>query len=236
MDLSCLSKKLKEIVDVLRSENGCPWDKSQTIKSLSQYILEEVYEVYDAMENKDIENLKEELGDILSQVYMISRIAEEEGLFCLEDVYTGIIEKLFRRHPHVFGDKKAYSSSEALKYWNEKKNEEKKNNKIRALPTLIYAMKIINKKGLIYNKNILKLIDDFKKLSNKFEIYLNKTIENNKRNNDKVNLFNEEFEMVIAEFLFKIILIALLIGFNPDFALRKYLEEKFSESEDDKES
>lgn len=233
------SSKLKEIVSILRSDKGCPWDKSQTIKSLSQYILEEVYEAYHAIETKDIENLKEELGDILSQIYMISKIAEEEGLFNIYEVYDGIINKLLRRHPHVFGEKKAYSSSEALEFWNQKKKEEKKNkdkeDKLDYLPTIILAMKLINKTGLIYKNDSKSLIDEFNFLSDELKKILNNFFENNKENkkendnlnNKKEDKFKENLENIIGNLILNIINVSLLFNINPDFCLRKILKERF---------
>ena len=116
---------LKHIIEELRSDHGCPWDKEQTHESLKVCLAEESQEVLDAIDNKDKENLCEELGDVLLQVMMHSQIAAEDHDFTIEDVVNGICEKMIRRHPHVFGDKKVSSPEESLALWNEIKKQEK---------------------------------------------------------------------------------------------------------------
>ena len=121
--------ELKETVRRLRAEDGCPWDREQTHGSLKAPVIEEAAEVicginiYEKTGNP--ENLKEELGDLLLQVVMQAQIAEEEGLFTLDDVVRGINEKMIRRHPHVFGDAKVNNSGEVLANWEEIKKQEK---------------------------------------------------------------------------------------------------------------
>lgn len=121
--------KLIDIVKSLRAENGCPWDREQTHESLKKPCIEEAAEVVAGIniyaETGNCENMKEELGDLLLQVVMNAVIAEEEGLFTVDDVCKGINEKLIRRHPHVFGNTKVSSGEEALKSWNAVKEEEK---------------------------------------------------------------------------------------------------------------
>ncbi|PNV62429.1 nucleotide pyrophosphohydrolase [Clostridium sp. chh4-2] len=116
---------LEHIIEELRSDHGCPWDKEQTHESLKKCLVEESQEVLDAIDNHDKENLCEELGDVLLQVMMHSQIAMENGDFTVDDVVNGICEKMIRRHPHVFGDKKASSPEESLALWNEIKKQEK---------------------------------------------------------------------------------------------------------------
>lgn len=118
-------EELVSVVAHLRSENGCPWDREQTFESLKKCVLDESQEVIEAVDNQDMENLCEELGDVLLQVLMYSQIAAEKGLFTLDDVVDGICEKLIRRHPHVFGDVKVHSVEEGLALWNEIKKQEK---------------------------------------------------------------------------------------------------------------
>lgn len=120
---------LLEIVNTLRSENGCPWDREQTHESLKVCLVEESNEVLEAIDNKDDENLVEELGDVFLQVLMHSQIGKEEGRFCFEDVVQAVSEKMIRRHPHVFGDAKASNPEEALKNWKEAKAKEKESKK-----------------------------------------------------------------------------------------------------------
>lgn len=116
---------LIKITATLRSENGCPWDKEQTHESLKHCLKEESEEVFAAIDNQDMENLCEELGDVLLQVLLHSRIAEENGSFTIGDVVNGICEKMVRRHPHVFGDASATTPEECLDLWNEIKRQEK---------------------------------------------------------------------------------------------------------------
>lgn len=113
------------IIAELRSDHGCPWDKEQTFESLKKCLADEAQEVFEAVDNKDMENLCEELGDVLLQVVLYSQIAKEAGAFTIDDVIDGISEKMVRRHPHVFGDKEVNSPEEALALWKEIKLQEK---------------------------------------------------------------------------------------------------------------
>jgi tetrapyrrole methylase family protein/MazG family protein len=110
---------LKDIIKVLRSEEGCPWDKVQTHESLKGGTLEEVYEVIEAINNNDMVNLQEELGDMLLHVVFHSQIATDNQSFNIDDVINGICEKLIRRHPHVFEEKEEKSPEEVTIKWNE---------------------------------------------------------------------------------------------------------------------
>lgn len=112
-------------IAALRSENGCPWDRKQTHESLKECLIEETGEVLEAIDKKDDANLCEELGDVLLQVVMHAQIAAEEGRFTIEDVISGVNEKMIRRHPHVFGDIKVSSVEEGLDLWEQIKQKEK---------------------------------------------------------------------------------------------------------------
>ena len=125
MDKAYTFKDLTDITAKLRSENGCTWDRAQTHESLIPCLMEESGEVRDAIVNKDDENLCEELGDVLFQVMIHSQIAAERGAFTVDNVVQGICEKMVRRHPHVFGDRKVNSPEEALALWQEIKKREK---------------------------------------------------------------------------------------------------------------
>ena len=117
---------LVETFAVLRGPNGCPWDKKQTHESLIKCLQNESQELIDAIQNKDDDNMKEELGDVLLQVLMHSQIAAEEGKFTIEDVIQGLYDKLHRRHPHVFGaHAPAATPEEALALWKEMKKKER---------------------------------------------------------------------------------------------------------------
>ena len=113
------------IIAELRSDHGCPWDKEQTFESLKKCLADETQEVFEAVDNKDMENLCEELGDVLLQVVLYSQIAKEAGAFTIDDVIVGISEKMVRRLPHVFGDIEVNSPEEALALWKEIKLQEK---------------------------------------------------------------------------------------------------------------
>ena len=121
--------RLREVIARLRAKDGCPWDREQTHMSLKGACLEEAAEVICGINILDqtgnAENLKEELGDLLLQVMMHAQIAEEEGLFTVEDVIDEITEKMIRRHPHVFGELTVSDSGEVLKNWDKIKAQEK---------------------------------------------------------------------------------------------------------------
>lgn len=141
---------LLEIMRILRSENGCPWDREQDHKSIRKDFLEETYEVVEAIDTEDSELLLEELGDVLLQVVFHSRIEEEKGGFDFGDVADGICQKLIVRHPHVFGDVTAETSGEVLKNWNNIKQQTKGQETYSetlesvctALPALMRAQKV----------------------------------------------------------------------------------------------
>jgi len=115
----------KEIMARLRARDGCPWDKEQTHQTLKAYLVEEAYEVIEAIDRKDDQALKEELGDLLLQIVFHARIAEEEGRFGMEEVLESTIEKLKRRHPHVFGEVEVEDSQEVLANWEKIKKAER---------------------------------------------------------------------------------------------------------------
>ena len=117
--------KLISVVRRLREPDGCPWDREQTHKSILNDFLEEVYEFFEAVENDDDYNMKEELGDLLLQVVFHSQIATEENRFTIDDVAKDISEKLIRRHPHVFADTHVKDSKEVLSNWEKIKEQEK---------------------------------------------------------------------------------------------------------------
>ncbi|MEW5761846.1 MAG: nucleoside triphosphate pyrophosphohydrolase [Bacillota bacterium] len=135
------------IMATLRGEHGCPWDREQTHASLKRYLLEETYEVLEAIEAGDMHSLCEELGDLLLQIVFHARIAEEKGSFDLADVLRGIIAKMIRRHPHVFGEERAENAPEVLRRWEKIKEGEKENGGLlgglpRALPALVRAERV----------------------------------------------------------------------------------------------
>jgi tetrapyrrole methylase family protein/MazG family protein len=137
--------KLVEIMARLRAPGGCPWDRSQSREDLKTYLVEETYEVIDAIDQKNPEMLREELGDLLLQVVFHAQIAGEEGAFTIEDVARSINEKLIRRHPHVFGEVDADTPEKVLKNWEAIKKTEKaeKNGDGKAVSALSGVPKIL---------------------------------------------------------------------------------------------
>ncbi|MEH7084890.1 nucleoside triphosphate pyrophosphohydrolase [Neobacillus drentensis] len=117
--------KLREIIAELRSPTGCPWDREQTHESLKKYLIEETYEVIDAINSGDIDHIIEELGDVLLQVMLHAQIGEDDGYFSIDDIIEGLSAKMIRRHPHVFGNVEAGNAEEALRNWQEIKKQEK---------------------------------------------------------------------------------------------------------------
>ncbi len=123
-DNNCSWQRFLDVVASLRGEHGCPWDKEQTYESLTQYVLEEAHEVVGSVLEKDANKLQEELGDLLLEIGLYCQIASERGDFQPGDVVTGIIEKLIRRHPHVFGEETILTSGEVRDRWEQIKREE----------------------------------------------------------------------------------------------------------------
>lgn len=144
---------LRKIMELLRSPEGCPWDRRQTHQSIRENMLEEAYEAADAIDRMDMDNLKEELGDVLLQVVFHSCMAQEAGRFTFDDVVDGVCKKLVYRHPHVFGTVEAGDSEGALAAWDAQKRAEKGqlthadalDSVARALPALTRASKLQGK-------------------------------------------------------------------------------------------
>jgi nucleoside triphosphate diphosphatase len=146
-------ESLLSIMDRLRGPDGCPWDKEQTLETLRAFLLEETYEVLDAMDRKEAGPLKEELGDLLFQIIFQSRIAAEQGWFDFQQVAEAIAEKLVRRHPHVFGDTKLTSSGQVIAQWEDLKEAERRSAALPSrlggvpsrLPALMRALRFSEK-------------------------------------------------------------------------------------------
>ncbi|MBN2301869.1 MAG: nucleoside triphosphate pyrophosphohydrolase [Lentisphaerae bacterium] len=147
-----LNESLHRLLDVvarLRGPNGCPWDREQTLESLKQYLIEESYETIDAIDSHNIEEHKEELGDVLLQIVLQSQIRSEQNEFTFADVADAVTDKLIRRHPHVFGGIKAADSAEVLANWEAIKSKETNSGRRpifdgipRHLPSLQKAQRI----------------------------------------------------------------------------------------------
>lgn len=144
---------LVEIMRILRAPGGCPWDIEQTHKSIRKNLIEETYEVVEAIDNEDMTLMREELGDLLLQVVFHARIAQENGYFNFDDVCNDVCKKLIIRHPHIFADVEADTSEKVLENWDKIKMKEKQqktpvetmDSVSRALPSLMRAEKLASK-------------------------------------------------------------------------------------------
>jgi MazG family protein len=139
-----ISENISTLIDIvkrLRAPNGCPWDREQTFQSLTPHIIEEAYELVDAIEKESFSDIKEELGDVLLHVVMLSELAAEKNEFSISDVARQVAEKMIRRHPHVFADTKVDSVADVWKNWDAiKKQEKNQNNLIDAIPKNLPAL------------------------------------------------------------------------------------------------
>ena len=213
---------LLRIVKLLRSPDGCPWDKKQTHHSIRQHVIEEAYEVVDAIDNDDVDNLVEELGDLLLQVVFHAELGSEEGYFNFSDVVTDVCKKMYFRHPHVFGDVKADDAEEALTNWENSKLKEKNlttytdnlKNVPKALSTLSRSYKIQKRAAEVgfdwsdAQGAVLKIKEELLEF---IEEYNNHNIEN----------MEEEF----GDLLFALVNFARFEKINPDIALNKTINK-----------
>ncbi len=207
--------KLLKIMEVLRDPlKGCPWDKVQTIKSLKEYILEEAYELIDAIDNDDTENITEELGDLLLQIIFISQIMKESGKSSITEVILTLSRKLITRHPHVFGDTNVKTAEEVKNNWEKIKKKEKKRDSIlsdypESMPALSAAKR--------YGEQASSIGFDWREP----EIALKKVEEELEElkieigKSDKKRISDE-----LGDLLFSIANVARLTGINPEFALK----------------
>ena len=227
-----------EIVKRLRSE--CPWDREQTNDSIKAATIEEAYEVVEAIEKKNYDELKNELGDLLLHVVFHTIIASESNGFTIDDVIDGIQSKLIRRHPHVFGDVKVSGSAEVKKNWEEIKLEEGRNSVLDGVPEMLPALQRahrLQEKASKVGFDWEKKEDVWKKVIEEIEEM--HEIEKVKRQSDKVksdeDLYNQ-LENEIGDVFFALVNYARFLGVNPENALRRtnskfirrfgYVEEK----------
>lgn len=205
---------LVDVIETLRSPGGCPWDIEQTHSSIRRSMIEEVYELLEAIDNSDYENMKEELGDILIQVVFHARMAEEQGLFSMQDVIDEVTEKLIRRHPHVFGTLEVGTSAEVLDNWERIKQMEK-TERVRALdgvtvgqPALMRAYKLNGKASKVgFDWPNIDGVRD--KVAEEF----NELCEAEKSGDAKAT------ESELGDLLFSIANYARHLGFEPETAL-----------------
>ncbi len=207
--------RLIKIVQKLRGENGCPWDKEQTHESLLPYFLEEAYEVIEGVEQGDMNSLKEELGDVLLHVIFQADIAKENGEFSIQDSLNHINEKLVKRHPHVFGDKKAEAAFHAKQNWESAKHKEN-NRESRldgvpnALPALITSQRLQEKASYAGF--------DWEKIDQVWE-KINEEIQELKDAESEKNETHIEEE--IGDVIFSFVNLARFLNVSAESALRK---------------
>ncbi|MEG0014647.1 MAG: nucleoside triphosphate pyrophosphohydrolase [Cellulosilyticaceae bacterium] len=214
--------ELLDIIKVLRSEKGCAWDRKQTHESLMPHLLEESYELVDAIKKEDAPNMKEELGDILLQVLMHAEIASEKGEFTMEDIVDGIASKLVYRHPHVFEEDNKLSAEEVEANWEQLKKAEKKQSTqteamesiAKSLPALTRAQKIVKKA-----EEVGFLWDSYEPVVDKIKEELEEVlVEVKKQDNIKI-------EEEIGDLLFSVVNLAYILQINPEFALTNCMEK-----------
>lgn len=213
--------RLVDIMRRLRSPGGCPWDAEQTHESLKRYLLEECYEVLEAIDQKHDHHLCEELGDLLLQPVFHAAIAEERGAFDIDDVIDGICDKLIRRHPHVFGDLIIETSDQQLENWEKIKTEEMKGERASVLagipphlPSLLRAHKVSEKASRVgfdwssVDQVMGKVIEEL----HEFEDAI--------ADNDQKKMEDE-----MGDLLFSIVNLGRFLSLDPEDALRKTIDK-----------
>jgi len=209
-------EKLVNIMKRLRGPGGCDWDRAQTHESLKPYIIEEAYELLNAIESGDTEELKEELGDVLLQVVFHSQIASERGAFDISDVVETLCEKLIRRHPHVFGKSGGYS----YKQWEDIKAREKSKKSVSRIGDLNPALPALSMARRI-QENASAVGFDWENIEEVFEKVLEE-LEELKRslsNGDRKRISEE-----LGDLLFSVVNLSRFLNVDPESALRKATE------------
>lgn len=213
-------ERLKAIMHRLRAPNGCPWDAEQTHQSLIPCLIEEAYEVVDAIKREDHPHLQEELGDLLLQVVFHSELAQEAGRYNMNDVAKGISEKLIRRHPHVFGDSVVEGADGVLSQWDAIKRQEK-GSELKpylhgvgdGLPAMLKAAKLQKKAGKVgfdwptAKSVIAKVKEELAEVEEAFAEY------------EEGGLVPDELEAEIGDLLFVTVNVARKLGINPEVAV-----------------
>jgi len=231
-------QRLVDIMAKLRAPGGCPWDREQTFDTIKPYLLEETYEVMDAIDARDWKELAGELGDLLLQAVFFSQMASEEKLFRIDDALDAINEKLIRRHPHVFGDQTAHSEGDVRKIWSEVKAEERKakpqaettllGSVPRNLPALVEAQQIASRAGQAGFdwENADQVLEKLDEELDEFAAA--------RRSSSQAELEDE-----LGDLLFVLVNLARFVKVDPEQALRKanakfrrrfgYVEQKLAE-------
>ena len=212
-------KKSVGIMDKLRSKSGCPWDREQTVNTLKKYIIEEAYEVVEALESGDQNHIVEELGDLFFQVLFQARIGKEKGKFLLEDVFRALNEKMVRRHPHVFGNLKGKikNSKQVLLNWSGSKKKEGKKSVLdgvpERMPTLLRAFRLTEMAASVgfdwsnSRQIVAKLNEEIAELKE----------ETSKKNSNNSERIADE----IGDVFFTVVNLARFLKIDPDYALRR---------------
>jgi len=224
-------KEFVQIVERLRKE--CPWDKEQTNDSIKAATIEEAYEVVDAIDNKDYDELRKELGDLLLHVVFHTVIAEESNHFKIDDVIDSIREKLIRRHPHVFGNKKVSDAEEVKTNWEEIKLSEGRANLLDGMPPLLPALQRAHR----IQEKVSKVGFDWEK---KEDVWKKVIEEIEEMHRSEMEGTHDELESEIGDVFFALVNYARFLKVNPENALRKtnkkfikrfgYVEKKITES------
>lgn len=223
----------------LRSPQGCVWDREQTHDSIKRNIIEEAYEAAEAIENNDMKSLKEELGDVMLQVVFHSQIGEEKKEFRISDVLKEIINKLYRRHPHVFGDASFKDSGEVLTSWEEIKKAERKNNPKKTesifndipkiMPSLHFAYEVQNRASRlgfdwVDKKDVFeKIKEEIAELDHALKKLDNKVIGKEKEITDSPP---DEITLELGDLLFSIVNLSRHLDIDSEDALR-FTSKKF---------
>ncbi|MFQ6043109.1 MAG: nucleoside triphosphate pyrophosphohydrolase [Candidatus Poribacteria bacterium] len=213
-----LFERLVEVIAALRGENGCPWDKEQTHSTLKSSLLEETYEVIEAIDADAPLKIKEELGDLLMQVLLHAQIAQDENKFNINDVIQTVTEKLIRRHPHVFGDVQVENSDQVLSNWEAIKGSEETFQDRKSmmdgipiqLPSLVRAQKIQSKASRV-GFDWKRGEDVLPKIQEEFE-----ELKDSMGSSEQVDI-----EMEIGDLLFSIANLSRFLNVDPENALRK---------------
>jgi len=216
-------QKLVEIMARLRAPGGCPWDREQTFDSIKPYLLEETYEVMDAIDARNWSELAGELGDLLLQSVFFSQMADEENLFSIGDALDAINEKLVRRHPHVFGDQTAETEGDVRRIWGAVKAQEKKQKKDetglldsvpRALPALVEAHQITTRAAHVGFD-----WDNAEQVLEKLNEELAEFDEARRADPDKTS--HEQLGGELGDMLFVLVNLARFVKVDPEQALRQ---------------
>lgn len=226
---------LVEIMEILRSENGCPWDKEQTARSLRPYVIEEAYEVVEAIDGGSPAKLREELGDLLLQVVFHAQIGREEGTFDMNSIIETIVEKMLRRHPHVFGDMKIETAQGVLMNWEKIKKAERGTDETesildgipRNLPALALAYKVQKKAARVgfdwedIEGPIKKAIEEIGELKEAIERFSQVGSSHGKEEDDELSNSSAEMEEEFGDLLFAMVNMGRFLKIEPELALRR---------------